>query len=362
MGSYVSGCTCDGVEVLGDRFWHWESDEGSPDLHVHRVRLVLTRDVHDAGSDVDMWLLGPGSVPPPEGRPWEKALQSFSAPRVTIELHPPVSGRPPVVVPVYASDWPGKMPGSVQLSVRQLWGCTGWGDMYGLASSLLADGEEPAYASWATSVWVELAGTDEALLREMIEERVQPSQWRTFLEAYAIRRGWHGQALERVREVLERTFSWHALSLMRAEEPPSWLFRLWAEGVIDLVGDRGIEAHSAVLVALKWEDMVCHRIWRGQIRSLFPLIDQARLLLARQHGLAGGDREPVELPELRAAARNEALGVSSVLLREAIAELQYARNRLAHYEPLDWDTYRSVVAALYRLENMAGPAHPPTTA
>lgn len=346
------------VGVLSDRCWRWVTRDTSPEGSPLRVQLLLSGDAVDPEADVDLWVLGPGAISPPLEPSDASAPQRWQAPSVTIEVQPPRPQRPAAVIPVYASEWPARVPGSVHLSVRPLWGCTGWGDMYQLATSLLDDGEETSYALWATSVWVELAGADEALLRELIERRIPPPGWRAFLQEYAMRRGWQGEALRMAEEVLLRAFPWHTLSLTHSDRPSAWLLRLWAEGMVDLLPDRGIEVHSALLVALKWERLLYHRIWRGQVYSLFPLIDQARLLIARECGRHGSGEDAVGSSAKGGELRDEEWSYPPSL-RDVVSDLKLARNRLAHYEPLEWDTYRLVVAALYRLERRILPTHLP---
>lgn len=338
------------VEMIDEPRWRPVAVEGSPDGSPLRVQLALgAHGGDDSEAAADLWLMGPGAVPsPPEWGDGGPPRPGRARP-VTIEIQPPPGRRPPVIIPVYASQWPPRVPGSVHLSIRRLWGCTGWGDMYQLATALLGDGEEVAYTMWATSVWVELAGPDEALLRELIEQRVPPATWKAFLEEYAARRGWQGETLSMAQELLRRALPGHTLSLTHPDQPSAWLWGLWAEGMVDLLRGRGVEVHSAVLAALKWDRLLYHRIWRGQLRNLFPLIDQARLLVAQERAQRAIGQDPWgSVDGIDAELADEWSCPPS--LRDVVSDLRRARNSLAHYEPLDWDAYRSVVAALNSLQ------------
>lgn len=204
-------------------------------------------------------------------------------------------------------------------------------------------------------MWVELAGFDSGMLSELIERRIRPGEWRGFLEEYAGRGKWAtAEFLEQNAVALRHPALWHAsVSPQYEDAPPHSLFGLWAEGACDRVADRGVELHSALLAELGRDDLLEHRIWRAQVGALLPLIDQARLALARclDVPLRDGGRA-VEFTEIQTAAATGPDGRGSGELRALVSELHRTRNQLAHYQCLTWDEFQTVVAALLRLPRL----------
>ncbi len=278
--------------------------------------------------------------------------ETMSLERVTVEILPPVQQRRPVLLPLVAPQVGSPLAGRVDLSVRPFWGCTSTMEMRQAAHSWLGEGADLAYGLWATTVWVKLAGFDSGLLFDFIHQRVSPDEWRAFLEEYAKKEGWADSAfVERIAPTLDHPALWHtSVSAHYEDAPPASLFLLWAEGLCDRVVDRGIHIHSALLVVTRRDDLLMHRLWRGQVEALFPVIDLARRAMTKHFKLAPtSDTEPVEFADLQLAAAMAPGDRLSGELKALVSDIHRARNELAHYKCLTWDDFQTIVAALVRL-------------
>jgi hypothetical protein len=102
------------------------------------------------------------------------------------------------------------------------------------------------------AVACELAGTDAALARALAElelrELLQPTE---FLRAEAGRRGWDAARAHR---------------------------RCWEDGLLDAV-DGGEVVHAAALAVCGDDAELRRRVWRAEIRVLYPFIEELRLRL-----------------------------------------------------------------------------------
>jgi hypothetical protein len=101
-------------------------------------------------------------------------------------------------------------------------------------------------------------------------------------------RGWTEQRLRQWGYRPDLTTKSFGQDSMR--EPPRALIELWAHGALGWTVERGSEVHSAAVAMLGDEAQVQHRVWRGQVHALLPLIDTQRRLmceyLMNHHGTA----------------------------------------------------------------------------
>lgn len=331
------------VDVAAGARWIRQADDAAP--RVVRVSGALQDvDVQQVDVVIVTPCDGPLSLAPGGGDGGGAGRKPLD---VVVDPEPGI--RPPVIVPVLARALGGPVSSGVRFSVRPMWGCTTAADLQRLARELLDDGGDPAYALWATSVWVGLAAFDDRLLAELVAGQVSPPKWRTHLEEYARRRGWADTKAPILGGSLEPGDVWQtALSPYHEDRPPPRMFELWAAGACDWVPGWGLALHSALAVARGWDDLLAHRIWRGQVSVLMPLIDEARLLLARRLGTrpkaTGAAVEFADMkPDLVRAVERGSASRGSV---EIVAELKRARDTLSHYRYLDWDAWQMVTAAL----------------
>lgn len=110
--------------------------------------------------------------------------------------------------------------------------------------------------------------------------------------------------------------------------------------------EHGEEIHPAVLVALKREDELRHRVWRFQAALVLPLIDQIRqklffLLKNRIHQIWNDDIP--EIGQLKFAIGD--LGREHLIRQtyyEPVQQAAYIRNKLAHLDTISKSEYESV--------------------
>lgn len=170
------------------------------------------------------------------------------------------------------------------------------------------------------------------------------------LKDYASSRGWspavlHSWGAERFQQDRRPEYIFHI-------EPPVDLRDLWSAGALHWTPEYGSELHSAALAALDLDAHLQHRLWRGQMALVLPLLDQARLTLCealtRRHGLDWPVRwicPENEQDKQRVTANSLACDLGHILyllhkvpelsgertLLPFAREISRLRNELAHY-------------------------------
>src|SRR5690606_30295850 len=93
-------------------------------------------------------------------------------------------------------------------------------------------------------------------------------------------RGWN-KLLEKAPALLQQAVIgsglWSNPDDRYAQDPPVAGRRLWLEGLLDKDRYEGICLHSAAAALRGDTHLVEHRIWRGQARTLLPVLDAVRL-------------------------------------------------------------------------------------
>jgi hypothetical protein len=146
-----------------------------------------------------------------------------------------------------------------------------------------------------------------------LAEVAAPDRTQVVLGALAKLRGW--------RDCTERELTWHSGRLGEVEG--------------------SIQESPASLVARNQSDHIRRRLWRAQVRVLFPFIEEVRLAIVQRHrgrirsaaATCGfrGDVDELEVGDLFAIG-DSALPKAD---REAVGQLREARNALAHLQLAD---------------------------
>jgi len=155
--------------------------------------------------------------------------------------------------------------------------------------------------------------------------------------------------------------SYNANLLDQTVGVPASLRNDWAKGRILASYDYGIEWHPITLAQNNNFQQLEHRMWRGQASILLPLVDQVRLSasssLVRMYGEKWFTRwfepqDPENTIRLNGNPLDAELGFLRALQngKNVFRDSQWKnvldttweiRNKLAHYEPLDWERFRA---------------------
>lgn len=246
------------------------------------------------------------------------------------------------------------------MHLRVLWW---WGFPSALEVQLLCRenrDNDSVVAMWREFVLPSLAGNDLGVVRALWRLPDDINEVMLILRDYAAERGW----------TRERLADLNAVARVRAAAnnlptaPPPDLVPLWQAGVIGWTYENGLELHSAALALIDERDTLQHRVWRGQANLLLPTIDRFRLAVCDHLTARYGPDWPLKWdPPLTEAHRDAAeanprsseLGHMAHLLRNEPAleaERRYAgavrlardiRNILAHYTPVEYDRFASLM-------------------
>ena len=254
-----------------------------------------------------------------------------------------------------------------------------WGVPSGLETRLLCRQDPgPAWSDLLPSLWREqilaaLAGSDLILIEDMWDHLFQsPSDIFEALCQSGWRRGWTEQALKGwgIDTVMTDVLS-HVQHLGFAPSPP--VRRLWAQGVLSCTPEYGMEVDSAALAVLGRTDEVLHRLWRGQVSLLLPIIDHARLKicgdLTRMFGydwpwrwiLPENEKEQESVRDnpytCQLGHLNNLFWCCSSLKpasywKPVIGHLQRVRNQLAHYRPVSYREVETLWGEIHRVDEL----------
>lgn len=200
------------------------------------------------------------------------------------------------------------------------------GDMRIYAAAQLRERRlRPHEAACAAGIIAELALWDpelaDQLAREPLRSLAEPA---TLLREIAVRRGWE-----------------EACSNSPADPAA------WAWGQAERVAP-GHSWHAAILATRGDHSELRRRVWRGQVSSIFPLLEHLRVIAITR--LANVLRPPFEVPgdqindpllleigHLEFILRNGAESRADPTVREAVTRLRRMRNALAHMDLVDVD-------------------------
>ncbi len=227
-----------------------------------------------------------------------------------------------------------------------------------------------AKLAWREQILPPLTGSDLAAVEALWEVATQGlERVLEVLEDYALARGWTpdllaGRGVMTIDESLRQSVDWRARSL------PKEITDLWADGLLVASGEGGLCVHSAAAASLGQVDRIRHRLWKGQISLLLPLVDSIRLAvcehLTARHGsgwpLLDSELTPQNQQQL-AALRESPLacefGYLQVLLRHSrqfredakqlgsiVTLCRSVRNELSHYRPVEFSDYEGLIREL----------------
>lgn len=268
----------------------------------------------------------------------------------------------------------GPPPGDLYLGVRHWWGLPSLLELRLLCRYREDRPPGEAAARWREAVLPALAVGDPALVDELWEDAAADvNLLEQRLLAYAHRRDW---TAERLRQWgADRLNASPMPRQLAAGEPWIAARDLWAQGAATWTPEGGLELHSAALAALGRRARIRHRVWRGQVDLILPMIDDVRVSLCTQLTEAYGPEWPVmwgppQLDAEREAVLHDPFACQLGHLRyvlgatptrdpqsQALAETMLSlRNELAHYRPVGFYQFHQLLALVQRWrQRQAGP-------
>jgi hypothetical protein len=222
-------------------------------------------------------------------------------------------------------------------------------------------------ANWRAALLPGLAGND-FLLAEVLWDVLPEAKEQIFkrLSEFAAQQGWTAQKLRAwgVPDLLRRS-GFRAQRF--TEEPVRQERELWAQSIIGQTPEQGIFVSSSALAALgEWEQLE-HRLWRGQASLILPLIDEFRLFICQDLTRKFGRDWPTHWWEPKSDEEKQAVRLNPLatewghlenLIRNckdlsaerhrlsAIMNARYIRNQLAHYKPITFQEYNTLLSYL----------------
>lgn len=249
---------------------------------------------------------------------------------------------------------------------RSYWGWIGDVEMRVLARELAhARSVTVSQRRWLETSFVGVAGSDLDLLQWLVDHFETSGSVAgivTHLAEYGRRRGWD-VLLQDEPELFEQVNigspMWVDSADAPLQEPPVRGRRLWIEGLLDKDRYEGFCLHSAAAALQGSAHVIEHRMWRGQARTLLPVLDAVRLELCqyltfRHPGWQSYKFEPNG--SLSRGSSSESNGITKLdefpaivafvdglrkkhtsyrALFDAVKVLRDGRNQLAHYTPLN---------------------------
>ncbi len=238
---------------------------------------------------------------------------------------------------------------------------------------------------WVESVIVELAGTDPELFYWLFvhdrftdtntpEGMIQQSC--ELLIEFCKEKGWTKESISTLFDTGWNNWcKYNAFAKKRPLTPPQELDDLWHAGMADWNDGDGVFIHSAVLALMGDTATLEHRIWRGQIRVLFPVLDRIRKEICKYLNwsykqkwvtFCETHKDPynpydvtyqngITVTEYNVITDFFRLNESnSQVLRGLwvnIDKLRQARNKLAHSEFLCWVEFSRLIKAVKIMED-----------
>ncbi|MEW8979272.1 MAG: hypothetical protein AB2385_12775 [Symbiobacterium sp.] len=251
----------------------------------------------------------------------------------------------------------------VRLRVRRFWRWASQLELQTLAREQA--GPDLDSRVWNEYVYASVAAGDPLLLDWLLDKPdLDGEELWEHLVAYGEMRGWTSRALmdRRAAQLCDLP---HAARLREYADVPADFEPLWQVGALTHTVEYGLELQSAAAAMLGRRDVIEHRVWRGQVQALMPVLDALRQslchYLTRYHGpgwvnladpqnsyeISGTPDQPLsEFNHMSRVLRSPALRIPQHMEVSAmVQELRHYRNCLAHYTPIS----RSDVARLFRV-------------
>jgi len=233
-----------------------------------------------------------------------------------------------------------------------------------LICRILGNNQDEQMTLWMESILPAITGSDMALADHLWDDYdLTIEGLRKKLDSYAVMRNWDIEFLrEEGVEEYEDSMTFHnkKSSLFRSSK----IKHLWGKGILYWTPEYGVQLNTAVLALLGKEKEVMHRIWRGQVEYLLPMLDQIRLAICEKlTGLYGPawpykwitpkyeddykavQKDPMacelgHLFHLLKVCKNMKTSRNLVPL---VNQASYVRNELAHYRPVDYPQYERLM-------------------
>lgn len=247
------------------------------------------------------------------------------------------------------------------LKIRWWWGVPSRIEVQLYCHSLSEAGDAMEETLWREYLLPHLVGDDVTLLKYLWDKLFgAPTELLSSLANYAESR-WPDHQVAEWRLASQ---SWHESRFVQPAqlEPPFEARNLWANGIVTSSVEHGIELHPAIAALLGYHQAIYHRLWRGQASLLLPLLDQTRLTLCSYLTRRYGPDWPLRWDAPLTKGEEELLhenplacewGHLHYLLENCgglKGERRYAslakqgrdlRNRLAHYRPVSYASFRT---------------------
>lgn len=208
-------------------------------------------------------------------------------------------------------------------------------------------GTNPEAELWARAVYSEVAGDDLALLSWLIRSET-----------------------ESVADLVQAVNAYAAPCGALASPPDGNRDAAWIEGRRQELAEQDPMDHAVAVARAEGVVELSHRVWRGQVRMLTPLIEEARIELCRQLTAELGDLwTEIEPPNddrsvsldgphpttdwghllhvWRSRDVRYRRGLQGLL--DPVITLRDSRNRLAHHRPLSRFEFTGTLRALWRV-------------
>ncbi len=216
------------------------------------------------------------------------------------------------------------------------------------------------YGLWQENILPSLVGNDIHLL-----ERLSPlltGDYDSLLEELvsdARERGWNEGVLKEAE--IQKFNTNREKDQARS---PEYLMKayphLWSAGLLMSTMEWGVELHVSAQALLKQKNQILHRIWRGQLPLILPIIDKLRRYICKDLTMQYGDSWPLLLPEQVNGMYKQPevpyaceLGHLEVLFNSQLRKesrwipviriARKIRNDLAHYKPVLYEDFLSLI-------------------
>jgi hypothetical protein len=249
------------------------------------------------------------------------------------------------------------------LAVHWWWGMPTGLEMR-LICRILNKGRDELSCLWIESILPAIAGSDMTLADHLWDDYdlTIDGLWRR-LHSYSDLRHWEKPAvkdlgIEDHEEILnfrsDKTAFYNSAAMKQ----------LWVRGLLYWTPEYGLQLNTAVLALLGREKEIRHRIWRGQVEYLLPILDRIRLAVCEKlTGLYGPDwphkwEKPKYEEDYEAVKKDPMaceLGYLYHLLKTCgkmkrdrnllplVNQARAVRNELAHYRPVEYMQYERLI-------------------
>jgi len=249
------------------------------------------------------------------------------------------------------------------LSVHWWWGLPTALELKLLCRMLNNNRDGPA-CQWIEGILPALAGSDTTLADHLWDERdVTVEGLLQRLNNYALMQQWDINELRDAGiEAFEENLAFQngKSALLRSKEAK----KLWSAGALYWTPEYGVQLNTAVLALMGKEKEIRHRLWRGQVEYLLPMLDRVRLAICERLTSLYGPAWPYRWEKPKYEEDYEAvkkdpmaceLGYLHYLLKACkkmkldrnllplVSQAKCVRNELAHYRPVEYWQYERLM-------------------